>query len=97
MLKTNNKSVRDAVKNHIIEHFDDFDNFKHDVKSAGSISELVKAGALLCYYSDVREFLQTILKETDEEAAKYSDEKVWQLYINLIIMEGQKMLNKGSF
>jgi hypothetical protein len=97
MLKTNNKSVRQAVHDHISEHFDDFDNFKHDVQAVGSISELVKGGALLCYYDDVREFLKTILEESDQECAKYSDDLVWSLYINLIIMEGQKILNKGSF
>jgi hypothetical protein len=97
MLKTNIKSVREAVRNHIIEHFEDFDNFKHDVAAVGSISELVKAGAFLCYYDDVRNFLKTILQETDQEAAKYSDDLVWSLYTNLIIMEGQKILAKGSF
>jgi hypothetical protein len=97
MLKTNNKSVRTAIHDHIVGSFDDFDNFKHDVKAAGGLREMVEAGCLMFYTDSIRGFLKTILQETDEEANKYPADKVWQLYINLVIMEGQKILDKGSF
>ena len=95
MLKTNNKQVRASIKAHILETYEnDIDNLKHDYNSQGSFNELVQAGCFLCYYSDVRKFLQEILEETDEEANKYDDEKVWNLYKALITMEGQKIINK---
>lgn len=46
--------------------------------------DYVEGGSLLIYYGDCRKFLQEILEQTDEEAARFSDDKVWRLYCHLI-------------
>jgi hypothetical protein len=43
----------------------------------------VEGGSLLVYYYDQRKFLQELLQQTDEQSSKYSDDKVWKLYIHL--------------
>lgn len=92
MLKTNAKKVREAVRAHMLDHFDnDQAAMIRDAKSAGGWSEAVQAGCFCCYYYQAREFLREALQETQEEADRYDDEKVWNLYKALIVMEGQKM------
>lgn len=55
-----------------------------DVKAAGSSKHFIEGGGLAIYYSDQREELRKIFGETVEEAAAYSDEKVWANYINVM-------------
>lgn len=98
MLKTNSKIVRQAVRQHILDTIEinelvtDVDNLltyvpkqNHVPAAASGMGQyMVDSGYFLCYYSSAREFLKETLQETDEEANKYSDEKVWQLYRHLI-------------
>lgn len=98
MLKTNSKIVRQAIRQHILDTIEinelvtDVDNLltyvprqNHVPASADGMGQhMVDSGCFLCYYDSAREFLKEALQETDEEANKYSDEKVWQLYRRLI-------------
>ena len=98
MLKTNSKIVRQAVRQHILDTIEindlvtDVDNLLTYVPKQNRVPAsvdgmgqyMVDSGYFLCYYSSAREFLKEALQETDEEANKYSDEKVWQLYRHLI-------------
>lgn len=98
MLKTNSKIVRQAVRQHILDthQIDDLvtnvDNLLTYIPNQSRVPAtadgigqfMVDSGYFLCYYTSAREFLKEALQETDEEANKYSDEKVWQLYRHLI-------------
>ena len=48
--------------------------------------EYVKGGSLACYYDSARHELAEIYDETEEEAAKYSDSKVWEQYCHVMAM-----------
>ena len=43
-----------------------------------------EGGSLLVYYYDQRNFLRDLLEQTQEEADKYSDYKVFKLYCHLV-------------
>ena len=58
--------------------------------------DYVEGGSLLVYYDDVREFLKTILEQSDEESARYSDEKVWRLYCHLIARTMANLYTEGK-
>ena len=46
--------------------------------------ELARGGCFLCYYDETRAFLRGLLEESDEEAGRYDNTKVWELYCHLI-------------
>jgi len=52
-----------------------------DVAAAGSSVNFVQGGSLGVYYDTQRKELQQIYEQTDEKAASYSDEKVFNTYI----------------
>lgn len=58
--------------------------------------DYVEGGPLLVYYGDQRDFLQMILEQTDEEARKYSDDKVFKLYCHLIARTMAQLYAKGK-
>jgi len=46
--------------------------------------DYVEGGGYLVYFYDCRKFLQETLEQTDEQAAVYSDDKVWRTYCHLM-------------
>lgn len=50
----------------------------------------VKDGFLAIYYADARNELRKIYNETEEEAEKYSDKKVWDQYCHVMAMMAGK-------
>lgn len=46
--------------------------------------DYVEGGSYLVYYGDCRQFLKELLQETDEEANRYDDDRVWRLYCHLV-------------
>ena len=46
--------------------------------------DYAEGGSLLVYYYDQRNFLRDLLEQTQEEADKYSDYKVFKLYCHLV-------------
>ena len=97
MLRTTNKQVKLSLTNHILENFvyDDqapLDNLVHQLDSLryGNKSiyqaaiDYVEGGSLLVYYDSQRKFLQELLEETDQEANRYPDDKVFKLYCHLV-------------
>lgn len=55
--------------------------------------DYVEGGGYLVYHYDCREYLKNLLQETDEEAARFSDAKVWSLYCNLIARTMESLYN----
>lgn len=101
MLKTNCKKVNEALKNHILS-YQSIDELKSNLDAvhrpqspritAVAADALVMGGCFLCYYSEIRDFLKNILEETDEEANRYSDSKVWELYKALLVRTITKLI-----
>lgn len=58
--------------------------------------DYVEGGSCLIYYGECREFLQMILEQTNEEAARYSDEKVWKLYCHLVARTIANLYTNGK-
>ena len=58
--------------------------------------DYAEGGGFLIYYGDVRDFLKLILEQTDEEAQRYSDDKVWRLYCHLIARTMAQLYTEGK-
>ena len=58
--------------------------------------DYVEGGSFLVYYDDAREFLKTILEQSDEESQRYSDEKVWRLYCHLVARTMANLYTEGK-
>jgi len=56
-----------------------------------AIYNMVKHGCFLIYYDEQREYIRKLLKETKQEAAKYSDDKVFNLYCHLLARDVSHM------
>lgn len=73
------------------------DAMRHEGRSVYQTAlDYVEGGSLLVYYGDCRDFLQMILEQTDEEAARFSDEKVWRLYCHLIARTISNLYTEGK-
>lgn len=73
------------------------DAMRHEGRSVYQTAlDYVEGGSLLVYYGDCRDFLQMILEQTDEEAARFSDEKVWRLYCHLIARTMANLYTEGA-
>lgn len=96
MLKTNSKKALENITKEIINEFepdelykliDEYNNYNYENYSpVNSITDFI-ANYRCCnswtWYSVQRQILQKALEETDEEAYKYSDEKVTNLFYYL--------------
>ena len=71
---------------HINEH-----GLTEKVKGAkyNDVAQMVQDGCFDCYYDSARRTLQDIYNETDEQAAKYTDEQVWNQYKHIIALTSQ--------
>lgn len=58
--------------------------------------DYVEGGSFLVYYGDAREFLKVILEETEEEAQRFTDDKVWRLYCHLIARTMANLYTEGA-
>ena len=96
MLKTNSKKALDNITKEINNEFniddlykiiDEYNNYNYENYSpVNSITDFIAnyyCGNSWTWYSVQREILQKALEETDEEASKYSDEEVSNLFYYL--------------
>ena len=73
------------------------DAMRHEGRSVYQTAlDYVEGGSLLVYYGDCRDFLQMILEQTDEEAARFSDDKVWRLYCHLMARTISNLYMEGK-
>lgn len=93
---TNTKEINKRCQEHMLSYYDSKEDLiaeiKHymaDVKNrpinaweAGKT--MVEYGAFAVYYNQVRDALMEILGQTEEEVDKFSDQKQWEFYQNLI-------------
>lgn len=69
-------------------------NYKFGVPTYAAAKHMMEGGKGACYFSEACALLKEWLDETDEEAAKYDDQKTWDLYIHLCAREVASMLEK---
>ena len=63
---------------------DQIDYMQHHNRSIYQTSlDYVEGGSLIISYYDQREFLKNLLQETEEEANRFDDDKVFKLYCHL--------------
>ena len=55
-----------------------------DVQAAGNAKHFIEGGGLAIYYTDQRKELADIFGQTEEEADKFTDEQVWNRYIQVM-------------
>lgn len=98
-MKTNTKLVKDRIKRHI-KSFINIKDLKSQIKAVkyGNMSDseaidyIIQGGQFLIYYYDVKNFLNRLGINPDNKV--YSDNKSWQLYKNLIIINAMELINK---
>lgn len=56
----------------------------------------VEGGSALVYYGEQREFLAEVLEQTDDDHAKFSDERVFKLYCHLVARTMAKLYTEGK-
>lgn len=94
MLKTNNNQVKEYFNNYVKSNFDGFqvkemtieyNNYmQYEYKHIGFSEFLTNyCGHLPLFYSEEREILKCALQETEEQANKYSNDKVQALFFML--------------
>lgn len=93
---TNTKEINKRCQEHMLSYYDskeeliaEIKHYMADVKNrpinaweAGKT--MVEYGAFAVYYNQVKEALMNILGQTEEEVDKFSDQKQWEFYQNLI-------------
>jgi len=57
--------------------------------------DYVEGGSLLVYYYDQRKFLAELLEETEAEADRYDDDKVFKLYCHLCARTISQLYGRG--
>ena len=92
MLRMNTKKAIENAKRHFLEYYDgDAAALIRGGQAAafsGSIDyqkgvKLAQGGAFACYYWDERDAIKEILEETEQEAARFSDDEVFKTYCHL--------------
>lgn len=95
--KTRDQAVR--IQEHILSFFDSYEGMLSEIqymyKNYGGIPglrQMVEGGSFLGYSDEAREFLTGVYNTPPEMQSKYSDEVVWERYINLLVMEMSNIL-----
>lgn len=96
--RTNSNHVKNLVREHISEYFtpedlkSTLDNVMYgNMSDYKGMIEIVMGGSFLIYYSDVKDFLNSLGINPDMK--EYSDEKSWELYKHLLAREGLYIIN----
>ena len=103
---SNTKYVNDIMQKHVLNAFDD--NKSALIEQAEVFNyecftwyraglKMAQDGFFLVYYSDVREFLRELFNETKEQANKFSDKKVWDMYCHLCAKAVSKIAGKKEY
>ena len=102
MLKMNTKKALENAQKHFIGDYYEgrVHDFLRDGEAVGGVTDyqkgynMAKGGCFACYYWNQRDALKEILEETEEEANRYSDDKVFETYCHLAGRVYEKVKNK---
>lgn len=73
------------------------DSMRYNNKSTDQLAlEYMEGGGMLVYFGDARDFLQKMLEQTDEQAAKYDNDTVWVTYCHTMAREMAHLYNEGD-
>lgn len=73
------------------------DSMQHDNRTPYQLAlDYMQGGGMLVYFGDARDFLQKMLEQTDEQAAKYDNETVWRKYCHTMAREMANLYTKGD-
>ena len=93
---TNTKEINKRCQEHMLSYYDSKEDLiseikhymadvkNHPISAWEAGKTMVEYGAFAVYYNQVRDALMEILGQTEEEVDKYSDQKQWEFYQNLI-------------
>lgn len=71
------------------------DSMRYNNKTTDQLAlEYMEGGGMLVYYGDARDFLQKMLEQTDEQAAKYNNDTVWATYCHTMAREMAHLYNE---
>lgn len=102
-MKAYSKIVMNKVIEHIKEYYEDIEDLRKTAENLIGYDnvytnyqagvKMTQSGCFLCYYSDAREFLDT-LELNNNSNKEFSDEKVWEMYCHLVGKGVEKLLKK---
>lgn len=73
------------------------DYMRHNNRSIYQTAlDWVEGGSALVYYDEQREYLKTLLQETDEEAQRFSDTQVFKKYCHLVARTMAQLYTEGK-
>lgn len=103
--KSNRKEVAEKIKNHVLEYYEDEDDpetaFINQMEAMKDNQhptpyswgkELAEGGNYLIYTEDMNEFLDNL--KINPKGKKFSDDKVFSTYTNLVARESAKLYEK---
>ena len=86
----NTKKAIENAKKHFLSYYEgNVQQLLDDGRAVGGFTDyqkgvnLARGGSFACYYWDERDAIREILEETEQEANKYSDDKVFDTYCHL--------------
>jgi putative heme iron utilization protein len=99
-MRSNTKAVQTKIRKHILEHMEykdlkrqaeELKKYRRDINTNWQVGkQLAEDGFFLVYTSDIEKFLNSLgINPTNK---KYSPDKVFQTYTNLIGREVQNLL-----
>ena len=91
MLRSNTKIVQERMTAHVKKYYPDAKVLKRDIELQHDdradfyrACKLVEAGCFLCYFNEVRNFLQDTQEMTKEQINRYSDKQLWLKYQEMV-------------
>lgn len=103
--RTNSKEVKQAIREHIKDYCEgNYQDFENNAKAVCHGKEnylytgarrLAEFGEFIISNFDARAFIESVLDQQD--SSKYDDNQVWELYCNLIGVNGSEILRNGGW
>ena len=96
---SNRKEVSENIQAHILEHYDNPQDFIDQMDAMDYLptkwragEELAKGGSYLIYNEDMQDFLNEL--KINPKGKKFSDDKAFSMYTSLIGRESEKLYNR---
>lgn len=106
---TNTKEINKRCQEHMLSYYDSKEELiaeikhymanvkNHPINAWQAGKTMVEYGTFAVYYNQVRKALMDILGQTEEEVDKYSDQKQWEFYQNLIGRNASNLISGKDY
>lgn len=92
--KSNSKEVSSKVQDRVKAYYDnDIELLKADTEAAGGSIALIEGGTFDAYYTEQREFLNT-LHLNNNSGREFDDQEVWEMYKLLVSRAVDKLIKE---